>query len=153
MRSAPASSLIPWPNVEVAEVESTSRAPFMLRPALVNVEVAVPRTVKMPAMSAVEEAESAPLTLKLAVAVEDALVMKPESKVVRPLNAAVDDAEKEPPTSKSPATVEEAEEMKPESSMVSPLMFAVDDASMAPAALMRKSGLFAESTNRSMSPV
>ena len=49
----------------------------MLTPLLVNVEVALPRTVSIPAMSAVDEAESAPAMLRLLANVEEAFAMSP----------------------------------------------------------------------------
>lgn len=78
----PVSTRMPCPNVEVAEVFWMSRV-FARRPPA-KVEVAfVPVTmscclnVVVPAMSAVDDAESAPPTLKFSVTVDEALETKP----------------------------------------------------------------------------
>ena len=93
----PVSTRMPCPKVEVAVVESMSRAPAaMLMPAWVKVEEAVPLTVRMEPMSAVEEAEKAPPTSRESVMVEEAEEMRPESKTERPSTLSVEEASRAP---------------------------------------------------------
>ena len=56
-------------------------------PALVNVEVALPRTVRMLPMSAVEEALSAPSMVRLLAIVEEAEEMRQNiESALRPID-------------------------------------------------------------------